>query len=157
MYSLLVTTIKVWKELVKRQSLTGISQKTLFHKHLNSGRCHKGLVSSHVSAGSFLYIKEKAKEKKRTSPNAHTIHIHYIYVTSLQSFPSQWTIAKVWLLHATLQQDNCTSSCFLIPLLPWVKIKITQIGIKMQSLVMFIIIPSLKQISSQASERKPKL
>ena len=78
------------------------------------------------------------------------IHICYTYRTSSQSSPlhnePSWTFD---LLHATLQQNDCTNSSLPITLWPCVDIEIIQTGIQLNSLVVSSIIPSLKQISSQ--------
>ena len=63
---------------------------------------------------------------------------------SLHNQPSE-------LLHATLQQNDCTSSGLHITLWPWVSIKVIQTGIKLKNLVLSSIIPRLKQIRSQVS------
>ena len=61
------------------------------------------------------------------------------------------------LLQATLQHSEWTCSSFSLTLWPWVNIKVIRNGIKLQSLEMLSIIPSLKQISSQISEHTTML
>ena len=63
-------------------------------------------------------------------------------------FPLQNQPTKTfWLLHATLQQNYCTSSCNAV-ILAWVKMKAIQTGLNLWSLDVYSIIRSLKHISS---------
>ena len=50
------------------------------------------------------------------------------------------------LLHATLQQNDCTNLRFLVTQWPWAKAKAIHTDIKMKSLVKSIILPNLKEI-----------
>ena len=79
-------------------------------------------------------------------------NLYLPYRTSSQSSPlhnqPSWTFK---LLHATFQQNDSTNYSFSMTLWPWVNIKIIQTGIKLRSLVVSSIIPSLKQIGLQVS------
>ena len=64
------------------------------------------------------------------------IHIRHTYRTSPQSSPWHNQLSPISeLLHATLQQNDCTSSSFPINLWPWVNIKVIQTVCKPESLV----------------------
>ena len=65
-------------------------------------------------------------------------------------FPYKINITNIW--DATLQQNDCISSTFPVQLRPSVNIKVIQTGIKLYSLEVFSIIPSLKQIASSLKQ-----
>ena len=73
-------------------------------------------------------------------------HIYQNYSVSLQS-PSlhDQPLQMFRLLHATLQHNDYVSFSFLTTLWPCLKVKLIKASIKISSLVMFNIIPSLKE------------
>ena len=80
---------------------------------------------------------------------------YYSFRISLQPSPvCNQPLNMFGLIHATLQQNDCTSCTFLVTLKHWVKVKIIHTSIKIESLAMSIIIPSLKHIGSHASNSK---
>ena len=88
-------------------------------------------------------LTNKRTYTKKSSCSNHPCSPHlqeFFTVISLS-----WTCE---LLHTTLQQNDRTSSSFPVTLRPWVKINVIQTGITLYSLVVFSIIPRLKQVMS---------
>ena len=81
-----------------------------------------------------------------------TLDIHHSYRTTSKSSSLHNQLSQTSeLLHATLQDNDCTSSYFPTTLWAVVNIKVIQTAIKLKSSVVFSIIPKLKQIGLQVS------
>ena len=129
--------------------------------HLAWTRNISGSCTTHVCIGSRVcYSRTKklcVQREKTRRANAQMIHIHHTYRTSSQSSPLHKQLSQTSeLLHATLQQNNCTISSFLLTLWPWVNIKVIQTGINTR-VDMFSIIPIMTQIASQVSWHRAML
>ena len=95
--------------------------------------------------------KRQRQRNKARRANAKMIYICHTYRTSSQSSPfHNQSSLEFELLHATFQQNDCTSSSIPTTLWPWVNVQVIQTGIKLWNLVISII-PSLEQINSHVS------
>ena len=83
----------------------------------------------HVSVRTGTSESIKKKRKRLNDP-----HSSYLKISKQSSPKQNWPLWMFRLLHATLQWNDCTSSCFLLTLWPWLKVKVIHTGIKMSCL-----------------------
>ena len=115
---------------------------------LQSGSPLKSFTSQYQD---FPMTPDTEKTNKQTTrANAQILHICHTCMTSSQSANLHIQPSRTFeLLYLTLQKNDCTSSRFHVTLWLWVNTKLIQTGIKVYSLAVLSIVPSLKQIGSQ--------
>ena len=121
----------------------------LFHLHTDGT-----LVADHAARQVVGLWKKNThnrclpkEERNKNNSCSNDPHASDLKFSPLQ--PS-WTFQ---LLHATLQQNDCTSSNF--PMTRWPLLKIKVVHLESHCRVWCCVIPTLKQISSQVPQRRP--